>query len=538
MKTPLYLLVLCCLVLLPTLVAASAPPDSTRNAFARGLDKVKLQKARTLFLENNVPGALEKYRELYSKDQSNALVNFRIGECLVRMRMYRDAVAYLEKALRNGPEVDKLLYLNLGMVYHRLDDLEQAAKHLDTFLERAKNKIDIEDGLRYRAEVAFAQRVQQNPVPVKVSILGSEINSPFVDSNPAMSPDGKTLMYTSRRPENKGGQLDGSGQYYEDVWMSKWDSVNNKWGQGAPVEGRMNTPSYDASLSFSADGTRFYMYRNLGEEGSGEVFYSKLGKTGKWSSPRAFPKPINTSYMETGAAFTEDGKTLFFCSERKGGEGQADIWMAKSLSRSEWEEPVNLGPMINTPLDEISVWCNADGTELYFTSNGHLSVGGYDIFRSTFENGVWSAPANLGYPLNTVANELHFTFSHDHKTAMYISQSDDGFGSYDIFSVDLSNSNPLDGKQAYSTKMELTGTVSNDQGKPVPDAQVTILHAKTGKKVASTNSGRKGTWAVMLPSEQEYVLQIVAKGYPEKREEVAVKAGLGAATSQTVNTTL
>lgn len=503
---PRILVLACMLLLMPAITqAVTTPPDTSRNVFARGLDRAKLQKARNLQLEGRITEALEAYRDAYAKNKSSALANFRIGECLVTLRQFREAVPYLEKALRNGPEVDKRLYINLGIAYHRIGELDKAEQYYAEFLERAKNKIDKDDGSRYLRQVRFAKNIEDQPAPVKSEPMGNAINSPFVDSNPALSPDGKTFAFTSRRPENKGGQTDGSGQYFEDVWMSTWDSVNGKWGDAEPMPGRINTPSYDASLCFSADGNEFYIYRNLGYEGSGELFYSRKSKSsGKWGSPKSLGEPVNSTYFETGAALTADGKKLFFISERKGGQGQADIWMSERVSRSTWGEPVNLGATINTPLDEISVWCDAEGTTLFFASDGHLGVGGYDIYKSHFANGSWSAPENLGFPINTVMDERHFTFSFDGKTAYYITESDLGQGSYDIFEVQCQGYDYLKANSGFATHVKVTGTVSSTNGKPSA-AELTFTDDATGVKF-TTSTATKGTYELELPAGASYTV--------------------------------
>jgi len=240
----------------------------------------------------------------------------------------------------------------------------------------------------------------------------------------------------------------------------------------------------------------------------------------------------------TSASLTDDGKTIFFASERKGGEGQADLWMAERVSRSVWGEPVNLGPAINTPLDEIGVWCNGDGTVLYFASDGHLSLGGYDVFRTEKVNGVWTAPVNLGYPLNTVANELHFSMSRDAKQAFYISQSEDGYGSYDIHQVDLSMENLLDGKMAFRTQVQVKGTIYNSKGKGLNGAQIVVTSLTSGKKLKTVTADRKGEYMVEVPAEGSYTLTISKENYTTKTETVKAPAGVGDAGVVKLNVTL
>ena len=236
--------------------------------------------------------------------------------------------------------------------------------------------------------------------------------------------------------------------YYTDIYISTLDTVTGEWTKGKSVNGRVNTEFHDGALGFTPDG-KMLVYRNITNvTGSGDIYIAKQSKSGKWGEPKPLlekedkkiSKKINSSYFESSASMTGDGKAIYFVSERPGGEGRADIYVVKKEGGS-WTEPRNLGASINTTGDEKCVFISLDGKRLFYSSNGfENSLGSYDIYMSEMdEQGVWSAPMNMGYPINTVKEEKTISVSPDGKTA-YVSAyyKKDSKGGADIFSIDIS----------------------------------------------------------------------------------------------------
>ena len=435
-------------------LTSATEPDTTRNIFEKGLDKIKLQKARHLYLINNYAEALDLYQALYKTSQGNAMLSYRMAECYYKMKHYESAANHLEKAYRIAPDVHKELHLLYGKALHRLDELERAQEHYETCkkqLEEAakgaikealgKNKLLIAEVDDLIERVQYARELTQNPVNVTIENMGEVINSPFEDYGPSLSADGKTMIFTSRRVGSKGGLMAPDHKYYEDIYITTWNEEKNRWYIAEGIQGRLNTDEHDASLSISPDGTMIYVYKNIeGVTKSGDIYCSKLSSSGKWGAPRPLGKTINTTYFESHACVTADAKTLFFISERKNGFGRGDIYMAKRISRKEWSEPQNLGARINTKGDEVSVYVTPDGNTLFFSSEGHKTMGGYDIFKSTYEDGKWTKPVNLGYPINTVGDDVHFVLGADGKKAYYSTfNPNEGLGERDIYEIDMTN---------------------------------------------------------------------------------------------------
>jgi hypothetical protein len=352
--------------------------------------------------------------------------------------------------------------------------------------------------------------------------MGELINSQYDEYGPSISADGKTLIFTSRRPNNKGGAVDiNDGKFYEDIYIAEWDDEKNSFGEAKPIQGRINAEYHDACLSISPDGKFIFVYKNIpGQTKSGDIYMSKLSGTGKWGAPEPLPKQINSSYFESSASLSADGKWLYFVSERRGGMGNGDIYRSKRISKTEWGEAENLGPVINTEEDEISVFIHPDGKTLFFSSKGHNTMGGYDIFKSVYENGQWSKPENIGYPINTLDDDLHFVLSSDNQTAYYSAIDPNGYGERDILKIDMSRYAILekDGKPKLSNGLSILkgSIVDTDAGQAI-EAELKILDAN-GVEVASTASGIDGEYFITLPGGKEYTIELKFKNFDAKEK--------------------
>jgi len=433
-------------------VLLATQPDTITNVWTKGLDKVKLQKARHLFLVNDFNAALKTYTEIAKNNQGNALVNYRLGECNYKLKNYELCVNYMEKAYRIDASVNKELHLIYARALHRLGELDRALeqcvefrKALDDKSNKMKevlrsDKLLVEDIDKLEANIQFAKEMIANPLKVTITNMGNAINSPGEDYRPAISADGKTIIFTSRRSDSKGGLISlEDHKYFEDIYISVYDDQTKEWSQAEGIQGRLNTDEHDACLGIAPDGNQIFIYKNIeGVTRSGDIYVSRLSSSGKWTSPKPLSKTINSSYFESAASLTRDGKRLYFVSERKDGLGQGDIYMVDKISRHEWGEAVNLGAVINTPEDENSVFVNPDEKYIIFSSNGRKSIGGYDIYISVKKDGKWAEPVNLGYPINTLDDNVHFTVREDGKKAYYSSYDKNGVGETDIFEVDLS----------------------------------------------------------------------------------------------------
>ena len=417
-------------------------------------DQVKMVLAKQKLYAGQYIGALTIYKDVLQTNPDDAGVLYYVGYCQFQLKKIDLATESLKKALATNKGVVAETHLVLGKIYLTQEKIDDALLEFNTYKTAVNSKTaETEDVDVFIAHCNNAKKYMASPIDVKIENLGAAINSKYDEQTPCISADGKKLVFNTRRPEMTDSPIDieGDGKYFQDIFISNWDTINKKWNTAEDVPGNVNTPAHDACTSISPDGKQIFIYKNDitdNESRGGDVFVSKVVNN-KWKTPEALGKPINTSYWEGGACISPDGKTLYFISERKGGYGRADIWMVKRISKTEWGKAVNLGPEINSEFDEVGAFLAPDGKTLFFSSNGKASMGSYDVFKTTLDGDKWTKPVNVGYPINTVHKDGPLVISADAQTAYFASERLGGLGESDIYSADLSNYSLLekDGKK-------------------------------------------------------------------------------------------
>jgi flagellar motor protein MotB len=371
--------------------------------------------------------------------------------------------------------------------------------------------------------------------------MGTEINSKYVDYSPVISADEDMLMFTSRRQTTTGGTYDEyNEEYREDIYRSYKKS--DKWETASNIGPPINTSENDATINLSPDGQKLLIF--IDSKGEGNIWESKLNGE-EWTKPEKLPSPINTKFHETSAAYSYDGNTLYFVSYRDGGMGGSDIYYVTKEKNGAWSQQAkNIGAPINTPYDEESIYMMPDGRTMYFSSKGHKTMGGFDIFKSSLDStGKWSEPENIGYPINTADDDETFVMAASGKHAYYTSVKKDGFGTRDIYvinyidvikntvatnQVDKNNvaelmkiakdSSLVIAKNVDSKTSNLTiikGVIADAiTNKPI-GATITLTdNTKGGEEIANFQSNSKtGKYLVALPSGKNYGIDVKADGY-------------------------
>lgn len=368
----------------------------------------------------------------------------------------------------------------------------------------------------YNSQANNAIQFMANPLPVTFKNLGEAINTEVDEAMPFISAEGNILYFSARRAGNVGGLVDPyDGKPYQDVWYSVWDTINQKWGEAENLTS-VNSNEHESVMSISPDGSVMFVYKNvIGKTQSGDIWYARNRGEGEWSRPTEYEGPFNTSYYESSASLVNGGKRLFFISERTDGKslGQGDIWVCDRVGRREWGKPTNAGAVINTRWDENSVYSAIDGKTIFFTSNSDKSMGGYDIFRTTYVNGVWTTPVNLGYPINTSGDERSFCLSADGKKAYISARRNDGFGELDVYEVDLSNVDIFGSENASISKEGLSifkGTIKDENGKAIEGAVITIFDEAGAANIISAESDDLGSFFFTLEGGFKYTVTIKA----------------------------
>lgn len=501
------------------------------------LEKKKVLDGNTAYSVGDFEGAISHYKSVYNKHMGNVMLNSKLGFCYMYLGDIEDALDYFD-AINAGSVKKKNsdCFYGHGFVLQKLGRYEEALEKYKEFSEKGKpNDIKYYEVENFIAECNFAIGAKELPVSVLIDNLGDSINSKYDDYHASMSADGNTFIFTSRREDSKGGVQLIDGQYYEDIYESSWNSSEELWGESKPVEGALNSNEYDANCSVTPDGKGIYVYRNISEEtkkimsptGAGDIYFSKLGATGRWSAPKLV-EGVNSRASDAGACITADGKTMYFVSNRagvsaKGAQGGYDIWVSRLEDDGTWGKPKNLGPKINTDVHEKSVFIHPNGKTLFFSSEGHYdkNMGGYDVFRTEFIDGKWTEPVNLGYPINSHRDEKEIVISTDGKIAWLSAAREEGRKDFDIYEIDLKHYNVLTGES--ETLSILKGNIVDaSTGLPL-EASLTVTEKGTNNSV-ELNSKSDGSYFGTFSSHKIYVVKIDLDGYKSFEKEVELNA--------------
>ncbi len=364
-------------------------------------------------------------------------LNFKIGYCYMNTVLKKkQAIPYFLKSTKHlknpKSEISILTNFYLGQAYHKNYEFEKALEVFTQLKESVSNKNMLKNIDKEIEQCEVGIELKKNPVKMQVANLGKTINTCYSEHSPVISADESVLIFTSRRKPDSNIEMKPDGQYDEDIYLSRFDGA--KWGNPVSISENINTRAHEASIGISADGQELFIYS---ETDGGTILSSKLiGAV--WSKPSKLGNGINTRWRETHASVSADGNYLYFTSDRPGGYGGLDIYVSKKGENGDWGKPENLGPVINTSDDEESPFIHFDGTTLYFSSKGHPTMGGYDIFYSKkLKTGNWTNPENMGYPVNTTENDAFFVTNPNGKRAYYASYKENGLGRTDIYTVEL-----------------------------------------------------------------------------------------------------
>lgn len=392
--------------------------------------------ANSYFYFEDYEEALALYQKIYKSQPNNSNLNYRIGFCYLNIPGSKHkAIEYLEKATKNTTTrfneesiteqrapID--VYFYLGNAYLSSNRINDALKAYDTFysLTRGKGNWDF-DYFNHQVEVAKNTiKIQRNPVDFIMANLGEKINDRFPNFNAVISGNEKVLAFTTKL------------KFYNAINISR-KNEKNEWEKPVNITLELQTDINCTTLCLSYDGNELYLFRDDNQDGN--IYVTRYDGM-KWLPVKKLNPNINTEAYETHAALSPDGKQLYFASNRAGGFGGLDIWVSTRTSGDNWGPARNLGPTINTPFNENTPFNSSDGTTLYFSSEGHNNMGGYDIFVSQLSGkGEWSQPVNLGYPLNTTDDDLFFHPINDGSTALISRFDADSYGETDIFEVEL-----------------------------------------------------------------------------------------------------
>jgi hypothetical protein len=410
------------------------------NVTAQQSEDVKniFNKAESYYIYEEYELANQLYLLIESPDNMN--IKYKIGTCYLNIPGEKEkSMPYLEAAVKNSSYDSKTesiketkapldAYFSLAKAYMINNDFDKALNTLYTFDRLAKETGNKEQMANYgfinQQIQACKNAIQYRKVPVLFSkeTLGKEFALGSINENPAVSFDGKTIVYTERRGiENA-------------IFFSR--KTNGKWEAPIEITSELKAGTDCSSCSLNNDGTELFLYKTDNYDGA---IYSSDFVNGSWTPIKKLNKNINTKYYEAHASISADGKKLYFSSNREGGYGNLDIYVSEKDATGNWGPAVNLGREINTPFNEDTPFITKNDSLLFFCSEGHNSMGGFDIFKSQRNGNSWKTPSNLGYPINSADDDKFLQPFNNGKNAFYSITTD--YKKKEIFYLDLENSN-------------------------------------------------------------------------------------------------
>jgi tetratricopeptide (TPR) repeat protein len=425
MKKLLYLLILVCSIQLYGQTKVSP------KLYAKDL-----KSANLVFESEDYLNAINLYRKILLIDPDNETAHLNSVISRIKLNQAPDSCYGHLAKLKNSKKPEVQFYF--GTIYHLTGNFTEAIKCYEKYKSINFNRrtISDEEVNYFIACSKTAIDLISQPHRSIIKNLGSNINSSYPDYVPLISPDESILYFTSRREGSTGNLKDLYGNYYEDVYYSQ-KTENGSWGIAKNIGPPINTNTHDACVALSFDGDQMIIYRTSADQLTGDLYLSRMGFDG-WGTPVKFSPEINTPYIETSACFSTDTSVIYYSSNKPNGFGGKDIYRIKKLPNSKWSLPMNLGPTINTDKDEDSPFLQRDGVTLYFSSKGHNTMGEYDVFKTVLnpENNSFSIPENLGFPINSVNNDIFFVLNANGTHGYYSSVKEETFGSSDIYMID------------------------------------------------------------------------------------------------------
>lgn len=472
----------------PTYFTIESAPNKAKNAYNDGVTETR---------QGNTAIAIGYFERALRECPTFIDAQLLLAGSHLKLKDYARAEEGFEKVIALDEKYQPGAFFTLALSEWEQNKFEDAAFHAEHYTKTSSPNPDmLREAKRLAVNARFAAQAVKNPVPFDPKPVGNGVNTPGEEYLPSLTADGSTMIFTRR------DFID------ENFYQSEFK--NGAWSTAQPLTG-VNTNQNEGAQHISPDGTWLVLTacnrRDDGSQGSCDLYWSQLKNTG-WTQPVPFSASINSSDWDAQPCISADGKTLFFSSMRPGGKGGRDLWFTTRQAGGKWSKPENLGATINTDLDEQTPFLHPDGQTLYFTSNGLPGMGENDLYLVRRQpDGTWGTPQNLGFPINTKANEGTLTVSLDGRTAYFAANRPDSQGGIDIYQFEMpANARP---QPVTYARAKVKDAVT---GKPLI-AKVEFTDLKTGLSYVSANTKSDGSFLVCLPAGKDYALNVNKEKY-------------------------
>ncbi|WKK74642.2 OmpA family protein [Marivirga salinae] len=407
------------------------------------LSKIYMEQADQVYAE--AKDAIEIAKDIYIQaaeaDTMNVRANYMAGKLYLETVNRDYSTKYFERVKRLDSKYRFNIDYLLGRGYQYGLEFEKALDYFLAYKEklrsdrsyRGRDKTSVYEVNDRIEECRNAKEIIGMPSSYIIENVSENINSTWPDYAPVLNEDETVMIFTSRRQEgNMNENVDNDNFYFEDIYISKRQGVT--WSKAKNIGPNINTLYHDSNLFLSSDGKTLYIYS---DQGNGDIVYSTENENDEWTKPKPLEGRINSQgFAEQSIWVSDDGEFMMFASNRPGGYGGFDIYGCYKED-GQWKRPFNMGPEINTKEDEDGPYMAKDGVTVYFSSKGHKGFGGFDVFTTKYDGDSekWEKPENLGYPVNTVDDEVYFHPTADGERGYLASVREEGLGFTDIYMV-------------------------------------------------------------------------------------------------------
>jgi outer membrane protein OmpA-like peptidoglycan-associated protein len=470
------------------------------------VSKKTLSEAERFYGIKAYDQALPLFLEAVQGGEKDPVVHYKLGVCYQKTGDTNEeikAIPYFEYALQNSAAVPNTAYFDLGEMYLKDENLQKA---METF-SRYKDLNKADKAAQAKADQALnicstAIALMSVPRPITVSDFGGIINTKYTEYNPVVSADESVMAFTALRPNT--GKTRSGDKFIEEVYISYNEQGSWTEPKVIPIASEYNV----GTAGISPDGQKMLIFMGSITD-PGSLF--QISKSGDgWGKPGLIATSINTpKFLESTASITPDGKTIYFASDKAGGQGGLDIYKTTLQANGTWSSAVNLGPAVNSKANEDAPFIHPDQKTLFFTSDGHNTMGGRDIFVTKLVHDKWTTPENMGYPVNTTSNDNYFTLIADGTRAYFSSDRKGGLGGQDIYYLNM----PEDAANIPLTMIK--GKILNaETGKPMP-TKIYLVDNETNKKLdfVYDPDPQTGNYLVILPPAKNYDMVIESEGF-------------------------
>jgi outer membrane protein OmpA-like peptidoglycan-associated protein/outer membrane protein assembly factor BamD (BamD/ComL family) len=462
--------------------------------------------------------AINMLEQALKRDNNFIEAHELIAELYMGYKEYDKTIFHLNRSieLRAGNSTSAFAYFLLAKAYYQNGQYENALKSMEKYLNIGSSREKFTPEVKlFMESCEFAIYAKKNPVNFNPINLGPTVNTKHHEYFPTLTVDGKTLLFTRRLPAP--GTEHGE---QEDFFVTHL--VNGKWTEAEPMPSNINTPNNEGAPTFAPDGRTLVFVAcvdaygsygaNRSGKGSCDLFITKKVGT-QWRNPVNLPGGVNTPNWETQPSLSSDGKTMYFIRgiQRRDGTKDQDIYRAFLQSDGSWSKAERLPDIINTPFREESVFIHPDGRTLYFSSEGHPGFGGLDIFMSTMDdNGNWSRPVNLGYPINTEYDENSLLVAANGELAFFASDRAGGFGGLDLYAFEM----PEHIRPTKTLYME--GLVFDARTQRPIGGRFELIDLSNGKTIITADADKlTGEFLVSLPTKRDYAIFVSYPNYSD-----------------------